>query len=97
MDTVELFFNGVSQGKQDINHLNGKNPYGIWQIEYHKGEIKAVAYDEDGNIVAEEVKKSFGDPAEIVQRRGDDVCLRQAAPTLAGDEPANRWKSADAE
>ena len=68
MDSVELFFNGISQGKQDINHKNGKEPYGYWQIEYHKGEIKAVAYDEDGNIVAEESKKSFGDPAKILLR-----------------------------
>ena len=59
MDTVELFFNGVSQGKQDINHIDGKEPYGYWQIEYHKGEIKAVAYDPDGNIVAQEIKKSL--------------------------------------
>ena len=66
MDSVELFFNGVSQGKQDINHKNGKEPFGYWQIEYHKGEIKAVAYDSDGNIVAEEIKKSFGDPAKII-------------------------------
>ena len=66
MDTLELFFNGVSQGKQDINHKNGKEPYGYWQIEYHKGEIKAVAYDEDGNIVAEDIKKSFGDPTKII-------------------------------
>jgi beta-galactosidase len=66
MDSVELFFNGISQGKQDINHKNGKEPYGCWQIEYHKGEIKAVAYDDDGNVVAEETKKSFGDPAKIL-------------------------------
>ena len=66
MDTLELFFNGVSQGKQDINHINGKEPFGYWQIEYHKGEIKAVAYDEEGNIVAEDVKKSFGDPSKII-------------------------------
>ena len=66
MNTLELFFNGVSQGKQDINHINGKEPFGYWQIEYHKGEIKAVAYDEDGNIAAEEFKKSFGDPSKII-------------------------------
>ena len=68
MDCVELFYNGVSQGKQDINHKNGKNPYGYWKIEYHKGEIKAVAYDSEGNIVTEEIKKSFGDPAKIILR-----------------------------
>ena len=66
MDNVELFFNGISQGKQDINHKDGKEPFGYWQIEYHKGEIKAIAYDEDGNIAAEEIKKSFGDPSKII-------------------------------
>ena len=66
MEKVELFFNGVSQGMQDIDHKNGKNPYGYWQIEYHKGEIKAVVYDSDGNPAAEEIKKSFGDPEKIV-------------------------------
>ena len=66
MDMVELFCNGVSQGKRDIDHNNGKEPYGYWQIEYHKGEIKAVAYDKEGNAVAEETKKTFGDPAKII-------------------------------
>ena len=66
MDSVELFFNGVSQGLQAINHKDGKEPFGYWKIEYHKGEIKAVAYDSDGNIAAEEVKKSFGDPKKII-------------------------------
>ena len=66
MDSVELFFNGVSQGMQDIDHKNDKEPYGYWQIEYHKGEIKAVVYDADGNAVAEETKRSFGDPTKIL-------------------------------
>ena len=66
MEAVELFFNGVSQGKQDINHEDGKEPFGYWQIEYHKGEVKAVAYDSEGNAVVEEIKRSFGDPAKII-------------------------------
>ena len=65
-DEVELFFNGQSQGRQKLNHKNGAEPFGRWQLEYHRGEIKAVAYDEEGNIVAEEVKRSFDDPARIV-------------------------------
>ena len=66
MDSVELFFNGVSKGKQEIDHKSGKQPYGFWQLEYHKGEIKAVVYDSNGNIAAEKIKKSFGDPAKII-------------------------------
>ena len=66
VDSVELFFNGMSLGKQNINHKDGKEPFGHWIVEYHKGEIKAVAYDKDGKVIAEDVKKSFGDPAKIV-------------------------------
>ncbi len=65
-DFVELFFNERSLGKQKINHKDGAAPFGQWQLEYHKGEIKALAYDENGKAVAEDVKKSFGDPAEII-------------------------------
>lgn len=65
-DAVELFFNGKSLGKKAINHQKDAEPFGKWRLEYHKGEIKAVAYDENGKIVAQDVKKSFGDPAKIV-------------------------------
>ncbi len=65
-ESVELFFNGNSLGRQDINHKDGKTPFGHWIVEYHKGKIKAVAYDAKGNAVAEEVKKSFSDPAKII-------------------------------
>ena len=63
---VELFFNGTSLGRQEINHKDGAEPFGHWIVEYHKGEIKAVAYDKDGKAIAEDVKKSFGDPAKII-------------------------------
>ena len=65
-DFIELFFNSKSLGKQEINHRDGKAPFGQWQLEYHKGEIKAVAYDAEGNVIAEDVKKSFGDPSRII-------------------------------
>ena len=65
-DSIELFFNERSLGKQEINHKNGKTPFGQWQLEYHRGEIKAVAYDANGNVIAEDVKRSFGDPSRII-------------------------------
>ena len=65
-DEVELFFNGQSQGRQKLNHKNAAEPFGRWQLEYHRGEIKAVAYDEGGKIVAEDIKRSFGDPLKII-------------------------------
>ena len=71
-DSVELFFNGQSLGKQEINHKDGAAPFGQWQLEYHKGEIRAVAYDDKGNVIAEDVKKSFGDPARIILKPEED-------------------------
>ena len=71
-DSVELFFNERSLGKQKINHKDGAAPFGQWQLEYHKGEIKAVAYDENSVVVAEDVKKSFGDPAKIILKPESD-------------------------
>ncbi len=65
-ESVELFFNEKSLGRQNIDHEHGLRPFGQWQLEYHKGEIKAVAYDVNGNVIAQEVKRSFGDPAKIV-------------------------------
>jgi len=70
--SVELFFNGESKGRQNIDHINGKEPFGRWQVVYHKGEIKAVAYDENGNEIASETKRSFGDPAQIIMEPEKD-------------------------
>ncbi|MBQ8800640.1 MAG: DUF4982 domain-containing protein [Lachnospiraceae bacterium] len=63
---VELFVNGVSQGTYDIDHENGKQLLGHWQVPYVPGEITAVAYDENGKEVARDTEHSFGDPAKIV-------------------------------
>ena len=65
-ESVELFFNERSLGKQKINHKDGAAPFGQWQLEYHKGEIRAVAYDAEGNAVAVDTKRSFEDPDHII-------------------------------
>ncbi len=64
--SVELFFNGKSLGKQEIDHKHGKVLEGHWKLAYKPGTIRAVAYDEAGNVVAEDTKTSFEDPAKIV-------------------------------
>lgn len=69
---VELFVNGKSAGLQEIDHEKGKTPFAHWQVEYHKGEIRAVAYGADGKILAEDVKKSFDDPEEIILKPEND-------------------------
>lgn len=62
---IELFFNNISQGSYDIDHAHGDKLLGEWQLKYTKGTLRAVAYDENGTIIAEETKTSFGDAASI--------------------------------
>ncbi len=62
---VELFVNGVSMGKQFIDHSHSYDLQGRWKVPYHKGEIKVIATDENGNEVATDIRKSFGDPSKV--------------------------------
>lgn len=62
---IELFFNGKSMGRFEIDHKNGNQLLGHWKIPYEPGEIKAVAYDENGNVIATDIRRSFGDAARI--------------------------------
>ncbi|MBP1579299.1 MAG: DUF4982 domain-containing protein [Oscillospiraceae bacterium] len=62
---VELFLNGESQGAFDIDHAHGKQLTADYIIPYHKGELRAAAYDENGNVVAEDAVRSFGDAAKL--------------------------------
>lgn len=63
---VELFFNGSSQGTFEIDHKNGRRLIGDWQLPYQKGELRAVAYDQNNHIIAEDIQHSFSDAAELM-------------------------------
>ncbi|AET60078.1 glycoside hydrolase family protein [Paenibacillus terrae HPL-003] len=62
---VELFFEGESLGSHEPQHEHGTGLVGWWQIPYRKGELKVVAYDENGCIIATDIKGSFGDASRI--------------------------------
>lgn len=62
---VELFLNGKSQGAFDIDHAHGQKLTSDYVIPYHKGELKALAYDENGAVIAEDIVRSFGDAARL--------------------------------
>lgn len=63
--SVELFYQGKSQGIVHIDHQNGTVLSGDWQIPYAAGSIVALAYDENGTVIAKDEQHSFGDPASI--------------------------------
>lgn len=64
--SVELFVNGVSQGRHGIDHTQGVDQLGKWKVIYEPGYIEAIAYDEDGKEIARDRQESFGEATEIV-------------------------------
>ena len=88
-DTVELFLNGNSLGKQTKAKEAGPSYYGsidkyrlcFNDVNYEPGELKAVAY-KDGKEIGQEVMRTAGEPAKIrltpdrkdLSVTGDDLC-----------------------
>lgn len=66
--SAELFINGKSYGRQ-TKHKNGtvENRYRLmWHdAVYQPGEVRVVAYDEQGNPVAEKTVRTAGKPHHI--------------------------------
>lgn len=63
---VEVFVNEKSMGKKEIDHANGTELFPSFRVPYEPGCIRAVAYDENGTVIAEDAHKSFGDSARII-------------------------------
>ncbi|WP_028608568.1 glycoside hydrolase family 2 TIM barrel-domain containing protein [Paenibacillus harenae] len=62
---IELLFNDETVGTHEIDHEHGTQLVGWWKLPYAQGEIKAIAYDEAGNIIAADVRRSFSDAKSI--------------------------------
>ncbi|WP_058301564.1 glycoside hydrolase family 2 TIM barrel-domain containing protein [Gorillibacterium timonense] len=62
---VKLLFNGETVGEKEIDHAHGTELTLDTILEYKKGELCAIAYDENGNEIARDVKRSFGDAAYV--------------------------------
>ena len=60
--SLELFLNGNSLGKKDIE----KYGHGEWQVNYAPGKLEVVAYDENGNEAARDIKLTAGKAKKLV-------------------------------
>ncbi len=58
---VELFFNDKSLGAVQL----GDRFVADWQLPYSPGILRAAAYDEQGTVIAEECRTSFGDVTDL--------------------------------
>ena len=65
---AELLINGKSQGMREKNDSTYQNRYRLMWNEtvYEPGELKVIAYDNDGNQVAEKIVKTAGKPHHLV-------------------------------
>ena len=62
---VELFLNGKSLGKHEIDHQKGRELVGRWLVPYEEGRITAIAYDETRKEIARDERHSFGDGTQL--------------------------------
>ncbi|WP_274641906.1 glycoside hydrolase family 2 TIM barrel-domain containing protein [Streptococcus equinus] len=71
-DSVEVFINGVSQGKQEIADCQAN-----YEVTYQAGELKVLAYKDD-KIVAQDIKHTSGKVNDVLATEiysGDDFVL----------------------
>jgi len=64
----ELFINGKSQGRIRKNPAERLDRYRLrWNdVKYEPGEIRVVVYDEQGNLIGEDVRKTAGKASVLV-------------------------------
>lgn len=95
---IELYFNDGLIGSKELNHTRGMDFTDSWQLPYEKGTLKAVAYDEDGNVIATDTKSSFSNPVKIklepetetIRADGEDLMFIAVSVTDENDvEVAN--------
>ncbi len=63
---AELLLNGRSLGKKQVVRRDPEACLPVWRVPYEKGELKARAYDQDGNLLCEAVRSSFGEADSLV-------------------------------
>lgn len=80
--SVELFVNGTSRGRQELDHEGGSVLQGLWHVTYEPGEIVAVAYDKAGKEVARHARHSFGDGVRLLLQ-ANKTCLKANGEDLA--------------
>ena len=61
---AELFLNGESLGRREIEQWG----HAEWIVPYQAGELKVLAYDENGGIVATDLQRTTGAPVALKLR-----------------------------
>ncbi len=62
---AELFLNGKSMGKKQVNLRDPAMCQPVWHLPFEKGELTARGYDEEGAVLAEAVRHTPGNTAAL--------------------------------
>ena len=67
-DSAELFVNGKSMGIRKKNNTSPQHRYRLmWNdVKYEPGNLKVIAFDNDGNTIAEKEVKTASKPHQII-------------------------------
>lgn len=87
-----MFINDRCVGVNRINHKHGEILVPCFKVPYEEGKIKAVAYDEKGNILCEDIKKSFKDAFKICLKSDKNIIIADSINILFEDKNGNRIK-----
>lgn len=71
----ELFLNGASLGRQQVDRSHPEKCRPMWHIPFQPGELTAVAYDAKGQAVAEDRRWTSGDSQRIILEAEDEELL----------------------
>ena len=64
--SAELFLNGRSLGVQEVSRTEWEKCRPTWQVPFEAGELRVLAYDASGAVIAEDVRHTPGDSQRIV-------------------------------
>ena len=70
---AELLLNGVSLGRKAVDRRDPERCWPQWQVPFAPGELTLRAYDGQGRLLAEAVRRTPGDSAAIVLTAEDSV------------------------
>ena len=72
---AELFLNGLSLGKKRVDRRDPEACLPVWRVPFQKGELKALAYSEKGDVLCETRRFSF-EEAEALALEGKSALNR---------------------
>ena len=70
---IRLYFNGRQIAEKQIDHAHGTELSLDTKLNYTKGELTAVAYDENGREIARDRQASFSDAVKLLAKADKTV------------------------